>query len=543
MRCAACGEETASAPCGACGADPRVGGRYRLDEVVGRGASGTVYRGVDVQTDAAVAIKEMAFRMGTDAKTRDLVVREGRVLRQLRHPGIPRWIDEVVEGTGRARALFLVQEFIDGTSLAEALADHRWSEDEALGLMAEVLPILEYLHTRHPPVIHRDLKPGNLLRRSDGGLVLVDFGAVRDVLATSQGGGSTVAGTFGYMAPEQFRGHAEPATDLYALGVSIVGLLSRQDPAGLHDRAGRLLWEPAVAVSAGTHALLGALLSPAPDDRPASAAVVLRQVEALQAAARVAPTPKRAGRLVHGAGGSSLGDADLGSAAPPLLRPRSRIPAPDLEQPIFEPPATPGTAAPGSIPRAAPVRRQDKLLAWALGGALLILLLVLSGGLLLTGAPTPTPTPTPTPRTTPTSPAPRVMPVPEIRPVPELQGGHLLPATSSQGSSRCIRLGGELGAHRDALPEAVGPGLIVDQPAIDFPEGEFESGDTFSCSLRFAVDPEGLAAEVGIGVEGCPGPFQATLCDTATAWRFAAPEGVAADGGFIAPARVIFRKP
>jgi hypothetical protein len=491
---------------------------------VGQGASGTVYRGTDEQTGQAVAVKEMAFRLGDDAKTRELVAREGRVLRQLSHPGIPRWLDEVVAGSGRARALFLVQEFIEGRALDEELAEHRWSEDEVLALMEEVLGILGYLHSRHPPVIHRDLKPGNLRRRPDGRVVLVDFGAVRDALAGAALGGSTVAGTFGFMAPEQFRGHAEPATDLYALGVIVVALLSRRDPSTLHDRAGRLEWRSAVSVSPALTALLAELLAPDPGERPASASAVAGRVGRIRAGETAAPI--RAPRAAPEPGRPP--QAPAFAEAPTGIAPERPFEAPVPRE--HRPPA--GT--PGALP-ARPARSGPSSVARVAATAVALVMGVLVAVFVLWSrgeAEPPPPMPAPA----------RPMPVPEARPVPELQGNTLVQPAQGVGTSRCIMLGGELGAHRDELPVQPGTGVVLRQPAVRYPPGVGEPGDSHVCELRFAVDPEGIPAEVGITTEGCPAAYQHAVCDAADEWRFAAPAEAAAAGGFIVQMRVRFEK-
>ena len=259
-------------------------GRAVRDRGAGRGwCHWVVFRGTDVTTGDAVAIKEVMLGGLADGKSRELALREARVLRQLHHAAIPAWRDEVTLGVGRSAALYLVQDFEDGVDLQEGLVAHRWSEREVLEVMHEVLGALEYLHGLHPPVIHRDIKPANLIRRTDGSLALVDFGAVRDALRSSQGGGQTVAGTFGFMAPEQFAGQAEPRSDLYALGMTAVALLSRKAPALLHDRAGQLAWEPVVSVSSRTTVLLRSLLQPDPALRPVSAAVVRQTIEQILA--------------------------------------------------------------------------------------------------------------------------------------------------------------------------------------------------------------------------------------------------------------------
>jgi|GEM_PF-4678040 len=278
MWCVECQAVTAAVPCSECGGEPRVGGRYPLLERVGRGASGVVYRSKDVRTGDPVAIKEMPLGGMDGERARELAFRETELLRQLHHPGIPRWRDELVVGEGRAAALYLVQAFVDGEDLQQSLLSRAWTEHEVLGLMVEVLHILDYLHGCPTPIIHRDVKPANLIRRSDGQLVLVDFGAVRDALRHDGSGGRSVSGTFGYMAPEQFVGQAEPATDLYALGMTAVALLSRDEPMHLHDRAGRLDWNRVATMSPQTLALLQSMLQPDPALRPRSAAVVRHHI-------------------------------------------------------------------------------------------------------------------------------------------------------------------------------------------------------------------------------------------------------------------------
>ena len=263
MICASCGEGTAATPCEACGGEALLDGRFRLEERIGRGGHGTVYRGVDAD-GTAVAVKEMPLGAGT--KLDELALREVAVLQQLSHPAVPAYLDHVVAGQGRGRALFVVQRFVDGPSLAAELERRRYSEDEVLEVIDELCGVLGYLHGRSPPVIHRDLKPSNGMRGPDG-LVLVDFGAVRDVLKT-QLGGSTVAGTFGFMAPEQFRGEATPATDVFGLGALAVALLSRRDPAELHDRRGNFSWKDHVELSGPVTALLQRMTAPDPAERP-----------------------------------------------------------------------------------------------------------------------------------------------------------------------------------------------------------------------------------------------------------------------------------
>lgn len=284
MICVECLEPTAAAPCTSCGAVPLLDGRYALLARVGRGSAGVVYRGVHVESGDAVALKQVLVGHLEQGKARALAAREGAVLRQLVHPGIPRWREEVLVGRGRGAALFLVQDFVEGEDLQTGLPTHRWTEGEALRLAAEVLDILAYLHGLHPPIIHRDVKPANLIRRADGRIALVDFGSVREAFSDAAGG-STVAGTFGYMAPEQFAGDAGPASDLYALGVTLVTLLGRRPPTALLQDDGSFRWRDAVRLSAGCTGFLADLLAPSPEARPDSAARAAARARALLARA------------------------------------------------------------------------------------------------------------------------------------------------------------------------------------------------------------------------------------------------------------------
>ncbi|MFT5683280.1 MAG: hypothetical protein ACI8RZ_004211 [Myxococcota bacterium] len=268
MICIHCNENTENIPCDVCHNEPRLERRYRLQTRIGQGATGMVYRASDERTDAALAIKEVPFRTSLDPKRQELFEREGRVLRQLSHPAIPRWLGQCVGGVGRARSLYLLQEFVEGTSLKVELEERRYTESDVLDILEELLDVLTYLHRLSPPVIHRDIKPANIMRRPNGSLALIDFGSVRDVIRDAQVGGSTVAGTFGFMAPEQFAGQATPATDLYGLGATAIALLSREDPASLHQRSGRFQWQQSVKLSAATRALLEGMVHHDPAHRP-----------------------------------------------------------------------------------------------------------------------------------------------------------------------------------------------------------------------------------------------------------------------------------
>src|SRR5439155_11901035 len=114
----------------------------------------------------------------------------------------------------------LVQELMPGRSLAEIVRGGGLSQAQMMGWFEEILHVLDYLHRRAPPVIHRDVTPKNIILRPDGRAALVDFGSVQAALRAGQMVSSTAAGTFGYAPLEQFVGHAGPRSDLYGLGMT-----------------------------------------------------------------------------------------------------------------------------------------------------------------------------------------------------------------------------------------------------------------------------------------------------------------------------------
>src|SRR5262249_14534929 len=132
-------------------------------------------------------------------------------------------------------ALYLVTDFVEGDSLAMLRKKGvRFSEADVVRFLRDTESTLAYLHGRAPPVIHRDIKPGNVIRRPDGSFALIDFGSVRDRMKPE--GGSTVVGTFGYMAPEQFQGRAMPCSDVYAAGATALALITGREPEDLPHR-------------------------------------------------------------------------------------------------------------------------------------------------------------------------------------------------------------------------------------------------------------------------------------------------------------------
>jgi hypothetical protein len=250
--------------------------RYKIMDVLGRGGSGITYRAEDAFTGRQVALKELSLRGLSDWKKLELFEREARVLEDLNHPAIPQYVDYFQVDTADNRQFYIAQEIAEGQSLAELVAaGDRFSESEVERIAAEVLEVLQYLHGLNPPIVHRDIKPQNLIRGTDGRIYLVDFGAVQMAYREATAFGSTVVGTYGYMAPEQFRGQAYPATDLYGLGATLLNLLTHQNPGDLPQQRLRIDFRSAINVSPRFADWLDGLLEPLIEDRFQSAAAAL----------------------------------------------------------------------------------------------------------------------------------------------------------------------------------------------------------------------------------------------------------------------------
>ncbi len=253
--------------------DPRSLRHFEVFERIGRGGQGWTYRGRDKTTGQPVAIKELDLTGVDDWKAIELFEREATVLESLDHPAIPAYIDSfhLSGDDGRSERFFLVQEFVEGQDLASLLDEGlRFDEAQARAFLIEMLEILQYLHSLDPPVIHRDVKPSNIIRRHAGPLALIDFGAVQALLP-DQGGASTIVGTSGYMPLEQLMGRTVPATDLYALAATAVHLLSHRHPADLPVDAMALQFREFVNISEESAALLENMLAPHIEDRLSTA--------------------------------------------------------------------------------------------------------------------------------------------------------------------------------------------------------------------------------------------------------------------------------
>jgi serine/threonine protein kinase len=205
-----------------------IAGRYRLEARLGFGGMSTVHLAMDQRLERQVAVKLLAEHLADDPTFVSRFQREAQAAARLVHPNIVQVFDSGEDD--RTGQYFIVMEYIEGSSGAEILRDDGWVEvDEALSIIEQACEGLHYAH-RHG-VVHRDVKPGNLLRAREGEVKLADFGIAKATEQSSITQVGSVLGTAAYLAPEQARGEeAGPRADLYALGVVTYQLISGRLP-------------------------------------------------------------------------------------------------------------------------------------------------------------------------------------------------------------------------------------------------------------------------------------------------------------------------
>ncbi|MEW6502941.1 MAG: serine/threonine-protein kinase [Chloroflexota bacterium] len=206
--------------------------RYLIQDVIGVGGMGSVYRARDLHFPNViklVAVKEM-INQARDPLVRQTVVqnfeREANILVTLNHPSIPKIFDYF----SHEERSYLVLEYINGKDLEAILNESEGpiAEDKVISWAIEICDVLEYLHNHKPePIIFRDMKPSNVMINQQGHVVLVDFGIAKMFREGQKG---TMIGTEGYSPPEQYRGEASPLADIYALGATLHHLLTKRDP-------------------------------------------------------------------------------------------------------------------------------------------------------------------------------------------------------------------------------------------------------------------------------------------------------------------------
>jgi len=276
--------------CQSCGSKLLLRDRYRIIQALGQGGFGATFLSQDESLPGSpyCVIKQLRPAVSSPhvlQMARDLFKREAKTLGKIgNHPQIPRLLDYFDVNN----EFYLVQEYISGSTLQqEVKRNGPFSEAGVKQFLSEVLPMLQYIHSQQ--VIHRDIKPANLIRRSqDKKLVLIDFGAVKDQVnpvranATEQTALTAYAiGTPGYAPPEQMAMRPVYASDVYALGVTCIYLLTGKSPKDLdYDPAtGEMIWHDQVHISEHFTTVLKKMLEVSVRHRYQSASEVLRALD------------------------------------------------------------------------------------------------------------------------------------------------------------------------------------------------------------------------------------------------------------------------
>ncbi|MHC9537915.1 MAG: ankyrin repeat domain-containing protein [Vulcanimicrobiota bacterium] len=263
---------------------PLLAGRYQILCTVKSGAMGCVYKAQDTHLNNVVALKKM-FGSGSESDDSEYLkqrfTEEAALLSQLHHGGLPKVIDffSAADRETGNDAHYLVMTFIEGEDLETIISERGgagFSLSEVIGYFRQILTILQYLHSRNPPVIYRDLKPSNIMI-SKGKLFLVDFGIAR-IFQPSQKG--TAIGTPGYAAPEQFTGYAEPRSDIYSLGAVIHYLVTSVNPEEPTHQLFHFQNPRSLKPETPRHlaALIMSMLETAPEKRPSSVEKIVEEL-------------------------------------------------------------------------------------------------------------------------------------------------------------------------------------------------------------------------------------------------------------------------
>lgn len=248
--------------------------KYEILTLIGQGGMSKVYLAMDKRLNKQWAVKEIEKRARD--KNNDVVIQsaiaEANMIKQLDHPAIVRIVDIIDNGN----VIYIIEDYIEGETLSSIL-DRNGAQPQEMVIewAIQICKALEYLHTRKPPIIYRDMKPANVMLKPDGTIKVIDFGIAREY--KEQNLQDTVSlGTKGYAAPEQFggKGQTDARTDVYCLGVTLYHLLTGQNPCEPPYEIYPIRhWNP--QLSAGLEAIIQKCTQLNPQDRYQSCAELL----------------------------------------------------------------------------------------------------------------------------------------------------------------------------------------------------------------------------------------------------------------------------
>ncbi len=254
-----------------------VDGKYKILSKIGQGGMSTVYLALNERANKSWAVKEVRKDGVSDFEViKQSQIVETNLLKKLNHPNLPSIIDVI----DKEDCFLIVMDYIEGNPLSDALkVKKRLNCDDVIEWAKQLCDVLEYLHTREPAIIYRDMKPGNVMLRPDGSVMLIDFGIARE-FKEQKVEDTTCLGTRGYAAPEQFggRGQTDARTDIYCLGATIYHLVTGHNPSDPpYEMYPIRHWDP--SFSSGLEKIIQKCTQRNPEDRYQSCAELLYALE------------------------------------------------------------------------------------------------------------------------------------------------------------------------------------------------------------------------------------------------------------------------
>ncbi|RUS94199.1 hypothetical protein DSM106972_093960 [Dulcicalothrix desertica PCC 7102] len=267
-----------------------IDNRYLIQKLLGQGGFGRTYLAFDNQRFGETCVlKEFVpptYREDKLQKCRELFEREAKILYQINHPQVPKFLARLADG----QRVFIVQEYIDGKTYSEILSSRlnqtakAFSETEVRKWLTDILPVLEYLHGQN--IVHRDISLDNvMLKHNQSKPVLIDFGIAKDTftqipsdfLNIHYSVRNSIVGKIGYSPPEQLRwGYSYPSSDIYSLAICAVVLLSGKMPHMLVDESLNWQWQSQVNISNYFASILEKMLAKIPSERYQSPTEIIR---------------------------------------------------------------------------------------------------------------------------------------------------------------------------------------------------------------------------------------------------------------------------
>lgn len=346
--------------------------RYRIEKQLGKGGMGAVYLALDTVLQTKVAVK---INQNPREEGREQFLQEARLLAALRHPNLPRVIDYFVIEDSQ----YLVMDFIPGDDLGTIVKrDGKQDVDKVISWARQLGKALNYLHTQEPPVIHRDIKPGNIKITPRGEVILVDFGIAKSAEATQETSTGARGLTPGYSPPEQYgSGRTGHYSDQFGLAATLYNVLTNEKPVDAVERLlGQATLKPIHELNPNVpphiEQTIEKAMSIKPEDRYPS---ILDFVQALGKSSASTPDDTLIG---VGKFPAVTKPADIPADSTRVAV--SKPPTGPVSHPISGPPSSPVSGPPPSYPISQPVPQKKSKLIWLIPVVLILGLVVVGGG-------------------------------------------------------------------------------------------------------------------------------------------------------------------